>query len=300
MRKFLFIGAVSVSAAMAASAAVPEKVIEKCDATVTDYSQMADCLKEGAFGAELLDLAVTPEFYGDAAQPEVDACLETNENYHTAWICFRNATEKAAETRGLIGVEKMKDACYAAISDPDVQATLEARMKEARARHMPDQMFYGGDMYHTFKGCPVVESTSSADEAAPIDPIAKELAQVLQPEDNPEDRTFSDRQCKILEGVDAKLADTPAEEIVAIFQASDDGGPSKFQMDENFSTLGVSADDAEYLKSNSEENESVGFALMALVHHYHPEALGKDLNENPFLSMIFNGALDNYKDECAQ
>lgn len=131
---------------------LPVEVIEECNAK-QNASELPDCLKEGSIAFEMLALARDNSFFGDDALPVIEICQEQNDTYHTTWICFENALEKAVETRELIGLENIVDNCVAGISDEDIYGRLDAVYREKRKQRFPDVTFFGGDMYHPFRGC---------------------------------------------------------------------------------------------------------------------------------------------------
>ncbi len=119
MKRFLTTSVFCVAASMAV-ADVPQQVIDECNkANSESYDEMPSCLKNGVIAYEMLGLALQGEFYGPSAQRVIDLCRDKNDTYETVWICFENAAEQAAETRRMIGIENMKDACFVSISDPD-------------------------------------------------------------------------------------------------------------------------------------------------------------------------------------
>lgn len=161
------ISAVVLSGApgFAQSGKIPQAVIDECNAEA-GASDLPKCLKNGAIAFEMLDLARSDSFFGKAASRVIDPCREKNDTFHTTWICFENAGEKAVETRELVGRENIADSCVAGVSDPDVYARLNAAYREKRDARFPDEMFFGGDMYHPFQGCPQDEAVLDADPAS--------------------------------------------------------------------------------------------------------------------------------------
>lgn len=131
---------------------VPDNVVDACMAQ-KDASGLPECLKEGAYGQHMLQLALTKDLYGDSAQPIINSCKALNQTMQGAWTCFSVAAEKAVETRTLIGLDKITDECVAAISDPALLTRLENQATEQRDIWFPEEMFSGGNIYHTFKGC---------------------------------------------------------------------------------------------------------------------------------------------------
>lgn len=148
------IGACSFASAAYAqdSGTVPDAVIEECMAQ-NDASELPNCLKEGGYGYQMLQLAGGEDFYGSQAAPVIDSCRSLNDTIQGAWTCFRVAAEASVETRGLIGLDKMPDQCVAAISDPEILSRLNAKADEQRKVWFPDEMFSGGNMYQPFREC---------------------------------------------------------------------------------------------------------------------------------------------------
>lgn len=131
---------------------VPDEVVEACMAE-NNASRLPECLKEGAFGYHMLQLASTSDFYGSNAVPVVESCTSLNATMEGAWTCFRVAAESAAETRALVGLDKIADQCVAAISDPEVLARIQGQAREQRRAWFPNEMISGGNIYHQFRGC---------------------------------------------------------------------------------------------------------------------------------------------------
>lgn len=140
--------------AHAQEGSIPQQVITNCTDTVTNYGKMPDCLKSGAVAYAILDYAQSDNGYADAATPVIDACKTNNETLGATWSCFKNTVANAVETRSLIGLDAMTDACYAAVSDPEKQTRLLQKHKELRAEIIGDTMVFGSIMYRSFKGCP--------------------------------------------------------------------------------------------------------------------------------------------------
>jgi hypothetical protein len=154
MKHILATGIFCIAASMA-GAEVPQEVIDECNEVNSDsYNNMPECLKEGVVAFDMLQTAMQDEFYGPSAHLVIDGCRERNETYAKVWICFENAAEQAAETRGMIGVEDMKDVCFASISDPSTYDRIVEENKKARRKHIGEEYLYGGQMYFPFKGCP--------------------------------------------------------------------------------------------------------------------------------------------------
>ena len=137
---------------IAQSGNIPAEVIQECNADA-DASKLPECLKDGALAFSALRLAQSPEFYGDSALPVIEACRSSNDTFHATWVCFDIAAAKASETRQLVGLENISDACVAGISDSEIHSRLKQEYKADRLAMFPDEMFSGGTMYTPFRGC---------------------------------------------------------------------------------------------------------------------------------------------------
>jgi hypothetical protein len=134
------------------SGAIPEFIVKEC-MDQGDASKLPECLKEGAYAVEMLDYASSSNSYGNNAAPVIDVCKKNNKSTESVWACFRIAAEKASETRGLIGLEKIQDPCVAGISDKNTYARLLAKSRDLRKIYFPREMFSGGNTYFPFRGC---------------------------------------------------------------------------------------------------------------------------------------------------
>lgn len=141
-----------LSAPASAQQNIPDVVIDQCNDSA-DASDLPDCLKEGALGHEMISLAQEDAYYGAAATPVAEICLDINDSFETSWICLRQAFANAAETHKLIGVENIKDACVAGISDPATYDRITQYYQKRRETVFPDEMFGGMNVFHSFKGC---------------------------------------------------------------------------------------------------------------------------------------------------
>lgn len=131
---------------------VPDVVIEQC-MSANEASDIPKCLKEGALGHQLLKAATSEDYYGEGAEPVAEICIASNKSYQGAWTCFKVAAKAAMETRNLVGIDKISDACVAAISDEDIYLRLSDEAKRQRRATFPDEFFSGGNLYHKFNGC---------------------------------------------------------------------------------------------------------------------------------------------------
>ena len=159
MKRILTAGIFYFAASMA-GAEVPTAVIDECNEMHADsYFEMPECLKGGVVAHEMLETALLDEFYGPSAQRVIDGCREHNDTYAKVWSCFKYTAGQAAETREMIGVENMKDSCFASISDPNIYDRIVAENEKASRKHTGKKYFYGGQSYFGFKGCPQEDQT---------------------------------------------------------------------------------------------------------------------------------------------
>lgn len=131
---------------------IPDEVTDQC-MKANDASKLPKCLKEGAFGFQMLNLAISDDFFGESAKPVMDACMKSNDDFQAAWTCLEQATKSAVETRSLVGVEKIADKCVVGISDDETRKKLVAMSKEIRSQWFPNETWSGGTVYFPFKGC---------------------------------------------------------------------------------------------------------------------------------------------------
>ena len=182
---------------------IPDPVIEECH-SADDASELADCLKEGAVAFELLQLSVTTEYFGPAAQPVVDICREQNDSFNATWVCLRVASESAVETRSLIGTEKMQDTCMVAISEEAALSSLQEYQNQRRRELFPSGSIYGGTSYSPFKGCPIEKADN------------EEGAQQPMPSGQPDNEEFfTGKVCEAIDAVDEMIASSEGDDLVA-------------------------------------------------------------------------------------
>ena len=154
-----------------AETSIPSEVIAECNKE-GNASDLPDCLKNGAIAVEMLNLAKTKDFYGTDATPVIDNCSNRNDSFKTTWLCFKTAAVKANEARELIGEANIADPCVAAIAKDGLPEQLERIYEEKRDAHFPDKMFFGGDMFYPFQGCPapLKQAEASSTEDSHPDP----------------------------------------------------------------------------------------------------------------------------------
>lgn len=248
-----------------AETTIPQEVIDQCNAA-NDQSEMPDCLKNGSLGYEMLELARTGAFYGPAADPVIKICNDSNDLYSESYVCFKNASDKASETRGMIGLENIQDRCVAAISDPNTYAKLETTYQDKLNETFPDEMFLGGTMYHPFTGCPV------SDESGPSEDKNANESGVTGADDQGPDLKLSGAQCAALKDFESKMGGMSLEELKVGFdkiKTAEEGDLSILQ-----DAFGVSPQTTELIKIQSpDENQKMAFAGLSLVAVAHPELI---------------------------
>lgn len=296
MKHIITTGIFCLAASMA-GAEVPQEVIDECNEVNSDsYNNMPECLKEGMVAYEMLQTAIQKEFYGPSAQRVIDGCMERNDTYEKVWICFENAAEQAAETREMIGVENMKDACFASISDPSIYERIAEENKKTRRKHIGEEYFYGGQMYFPFKGCPLEDQTAT------------------KPADSENDGKgdgLSARACAAYRDFEQVLSSKSAADLEAAFSAAE-----ALPEDERLNSilaLGVSQSSIDFLQT-ADEKQAMGtaFILAALMNKYHPDLLERfmesgEMNSNPNLDALgdqmiegfLSMALEGYQEQCA-
>jgi len=284
--------------AAAACAEVPQEVIDECNEVNADsYNNMPECLKEGVVAYEMLEITLQDDFYGPSAKRVIDGCRERNDTYKNVWICFENAAEQAAETRGMIGVENMKDACFALISDPSIYGRIKEETKRVRRKHIGEEYFYGGGVYFPFKGCPSEDDEAAKPANAPSDAKGDGL---------------SGQACSAYRDFEAVLYSNSAADLESTFSAAE-----TLPEDERLKSilaLGVSQSSIDFLQSGDEKQAmGTAFILAALVNKHHPDLLKQfmesgEMNSNQSLDALgdqmmtgfLNMALEGYQEQCAE
>lgn len=312
------ISALLSTPAFAQSGDIPAEVIAQCNA-VASASELPDCLKEGATAFEMLEVARSAEFYGAAAEPVIEACGKTNETFSSQWTCFQNAARKAAETRELIGVDNIADACVAGISDPDLSARIEQAFALKRDARFPDRTFFGGTMYYSFQGCPADEEKAEVEEgAAPqstSDAVSSALGAALG-ETKSED-PFSDQACAAYAEIGSLIEAKTGDELRALgleMKARDEVDAAGLA-----SLTGLSDETAAFLETSGQiEGQGMVtlFTIAAFLETHHPgmvaefmprsedgaegpdDALAQEMAMGLVTTMI-DGARANYEAACA-
>ncbi|WP_143597847.1 hypothetical protein [Thioclava sp. JM3] len=257
---------VACMASPIAAEGVPDEVIATCNAK-GDASDLPDCLKNGALGYEMLNLARSEALYGPAADPVINICKDKNELYEEAYVCFDSAAEKASETRDLIGLEKIEDRCVAAISDADTYAKLESAYKAKHEQMFPDEMFYGGTMYHPFTGCPVAEENASAEGQN------ANKGNTADNGDSDQKLELSSAQCAALNDFEARVGAMSLDELKSGFDKVEAAKEEDLSVLQD--AFGVSSQTTELLEAQSpDENQKVATVGLALVANAHPELIG--------------------------
>ena len=281
---------------------IPEEVIAECNAEAS-ASELPDCLKSGAIAHEMLALAQDEDLYGEKATRVIDICGKQNDGYDTTWICFRNAAESAVEARELIGADAISDTCIAGISDPETYERLDATYRQERSERFPDERFFGGTMYHQFRGCPE-EAAEAGSETGDM-------------QDGP--TAISSRGCAAYSELEEVVAGNDADTLLAMIdrlESMDEPGPSDFS-----DVTGVTREGADFLydEADGSEPEEEGMRTAALLGAFlqdsHPQLL-EDFFEHVsgdqpsgagdfademaqgFFMMLVESAYDVYRDQC--
>ncbi|BAQ67818.1 glutamate synthase [Rhodovulum sulfidophilum] len=297
MKRIVTAGVFYCVASMA-EAEVPTEVIDECNEVhAASYNNMPECLKEGVVAHEMLETALSDDFYGPGAQRVIDGCRERNDTYEKVWICFENAAEQAVETRRMIGGENIKDACFASISDPSIYDRIVEENKKARRKHIREEYFYGGQMYFPFKGCPQEDQTAEEPTNSGNDG---------------KDDGLSAQACSAYRDFEQVLSSNSTADLETAFSAAE-----SLPEDERFNgilALGVSQSSIEFLKAG-DEKEAMGtaFILAALMNKHHPDMLKRfmesgEMNSNPNLDALgdqmilglLSMALVGYEEQCAE
>jgi hypothetical protein len=286
-----------------AQGSIPDEVIAECNAA-GKASDLPECLKEGAIGYEMLALATSEAFFGNAAKPVADSCRARNESFSTSWTCFRNAAEKAEETRALIGVENIADACVVAISDPDVVIKLKRTYEEKREARFPDKMFFGGDLFYPFQGCSEEETQSTT---LPADTNKGGAGK----------KEFDLSLCPAYRELEGVISSKSASDLRAIMDAmkSLPDGSDSAQM---AATIGISEDSMQMLLPGTQE-QAMGTLFMtgAFLKRHHTDLIEEFLENDEmkqvdpgidagdeFARAIFFGLLDEadkaYRGACTE
>ena len=314
MKPILFVLFAALPAsAMAQASDIPAEVIAQCNEAAS-ASDLPKCLKEGATAFEMFDLARSPEFYGPAAEPVIAACGESNELFSGQWTCFQNAAEKAAETRALIGVDNIADACVAGISDPDIAERIEKTFKLKREARFPDEMYFGGGMYYAFRGCPVEEDEVEQGAAPPsdIDAVNDALADALGTAKKAD--PYSGEACAVYAEMEEIISSTDAEDLRRMGQqmkAIEDES-----VDDLVSITGISKDAAAFIYDSGEDQIIAAAMIMgAFIETHHPALieefladdaktsnepgveLGAEIARSMFASVLAS-ARQGYEDNC--
>lgn len=279
-----------------AYAEVPNEIIDECyDLNSKSYTKMPECLKKGTVAFELLATSLQRDFYGPSAQRVIDDCKGRNETYPTIWSCFINAAESAVETRELIGVKKMKDVCFASISDPDVYNRIKDEHMKVIDKYIGRDYGFDWTSYYPFKGCP------------------KENEETTKPVSAPSDRQgegLSAQACSAYRDFEQVLSSNITTDLEEFFSTTET--LSKDDRLTSILALGVSQSSIDFLQT-SDENQSIGVGLIlaALINNHHPDLLKKFLesdkiNSNPnfealgdqMIKGVLNMAIEGYRKHC--
>ena len=288
--------------AMQAQSAIPQPVIEQCNATAR-ASELPNCLKNGAIGFEMLELLRGEDFYGAAATPVIDCCATRNETFATTWLCFQRAAADASETGRLIGQDNIADRCIADISNPALEAQIGDIYQAKREEHFPNERYFGGEMFYPFQGCP----EPSAEEDATDAPSDAAPGAITEAE-------LDTAACAALGEVEGLVEASSAKELRAFgadLRAMDEPGPDQFA-----EAFGFSTETAEYLLAGGEEHGmTIATTFGAFIDEHHPDLLMEffQQDETPasgmagqigsemaqgFLTMIIHAARERYQTSC--
>jgi len=309
MFKKSFLPAMLLSTLLAAGAAaqdaIPPEVIAECNAA-EDAVNLPKCLKEGAIAFEMLTVAREDRFYGEAAAPVIADCTERNESFKTIWLCFETAAEKAAETRTLIGLENIADACVSAISEPAVHEEIYALYRQKREGRFPGEMFYGGDMFYPFKGCPAgVEKVEGASAAPVVDNAADQEASKAIPQ----------ARCDALDALEVMISSRSADDLRALqAEISNQDTPDA---DALAATLDIDPSAAAELLAGTEAEKMQMLMLIGSFLREHHPPLYQQVIDNPgqisnsstselggqmalgFVNMMVDEVEETYRNTCS-
>ena len=259
---------------------IPPAVIAQCNEQAS-ASDLPTCLKVGTVAFEMLSMASGEDFYGEAAEPVIAVCSETNDTFAGRWTCFRIAAQKAAETRALIGLESIADRCVAGISDPEVSGRIEALFKERRAAMFPDQSYFGGEMYYAFQGCPDPEPAQKqgTGPGSTHDDVASALQTALG-QKGEEDDLYSEQSCSLYDEMSELVATSDADELRAIssrVKALEDPDASAMA-----AATGLSKDAMAFLMSADQRQKiTAASTLGSFLEIHHPELMEEFMSQEP-------------------
>lgn len=299
---------------------IPQPVIAQCNAA-QDAAGLPECLKIGAVAFGMLERVRGADYYGAAAEPVIAACAERNADFSGQWGCFQSAAGKAAETRSLIGIEAIADACVAGISDPE----LAERIKNEHQAQLEDvlgEYWYSAlKNYYVFSGCPAPPSDSeaAAAQAGAPEPSAPQAAAPEPGSQDPADPAdvYTAEACAAFADVEAVLTANSSDDLRAMAARLEEAD----EVDEaNFTRItGAEESTRRFLESATDEQMRAGFWLIfALFREIHPElaqevlhgqtlppdpaeaaahALGRAIGTQ-FVEAVYSGALSTYRSHC--
>ena len=295
----------------AQSQIIPEPVITQCNETATAAS-LPTCLREGAVAFEMLELARSEAFYGPAADRVIEICGERNDTFGSQWTCFSVAVERASETRALIGLDNIADACVAGISDAQRAERIEEAYLQSRERMFPDVRYFGGESYFPFNGCPAAAEKDESGSPKPADDVADALASALGAQQD--DDRYSDKACRVYAEIEGIISTTDAEilrSMTAQMKEIDEDNAEELA-----AVTGISEDAAVFIYGSGENQLMTAALIMgAFVETHHPalieefladeaEAskkpgaeLGAEMAQSIFASMLAS-ARQEYEDNC--
>ncbi|MFG6562456.1 hypothetical protein [Sulfitobacter sp. 1A15299] len=285
-----------------AEANIPPEVIAECN-EAGNASDLPDCLKNGAIAVEMLNLAKTNDFYGTDATPVIDNCADRNNSFTTTWLCFKTAAVKANETRELIGEANIADPCVAAIAKVGLPEQLERIYMEKRDARFPNEMFFGGEMFYPFQGCP-----------APLEQAEADLSEDSHPDHQKRADDIDPARCAAYAEIENVISSRSADELRTL-QASfaDLEDPDAKTLADRLEITTESAN--QLLNADEDEGLQTAMLLGAFLRKHHPPLLQQILEDpsqisnNPtalmgdqmamgFISMMLDAVEDTYTKSC--
>jgi hypothetical protein len=281
---------------------IPSEVIVECN-EAGNASDLPDCLKNGAIAVEMLTLAKSDDFYGTDATPVIDNCSDRNDSFKTTWLCFKTAAVKANETRELIGETNIADPCVAAIAKEGLPEQLERIYKEKRDAQFPNEMFFGGDMFYPFQGCPSPIKQTQATPAEDDDRNSKKGADGIDP-----------ARCTAYAELEKVVSSRSADELRALQTSfADLEDPDAETLAER---LDISTESArQLLDAGEDERMQTAMLLGAFLRKHHPPLLQQiledpsQISDSPaasmgeqmatgFISMMLDAVEKRYTTSC--
>ena len=281
---------------------IPSEVIAECN-EAGNASDLPDCLKNGAIAVEMLSLAKSDDFYGTDAIPVIENCSDRNDSFKTTWLCFKTAAVKANETRELIGEANIADPCVAAIAKEGLPEQLEHIYKEKRDAQFPDEMFFGGNMFYPFQGCPTPIKLPQTTSAEDDNPEPKKGAGGIDP-----------ARCKAYAELEKVISSRSADELRALQTSfADLEEPDAETLAERIDISTESA--SQLLNADEDEGMQTATLLGAFLREHHSPLLQQiledpsQISDSPaaqmgeqmtigFITMILDAVEEKYTTSC--